>query len=63
VEPRSGEIERDHDGALRVLDARSGAEVEVVPVDDSVEGVTLAGDAVLVVARGGLLVARDRWTS
>jgi hypothetical protein len=52
----------DHDGALRVLDAGSGAQVEVVPVEDWVEGVTIAGDSVLVVARGGLLVARNRWT-
>jgi hypothetical protein len=52
----------DHDGALRVLDAESGAAVDALEVDDWVEGVTLSGGLVVVVAREGLFVARDRWT-
>ena len=52
----------DHGGALRVLDADSGAELEALEIDDWLEGVTWSNGLVVVVGRGGLFVARDRWT-
>jgi hypothetical protein len=53
----------DHDGALRVLDADSGAEIEAVDVDDWVEALTASGGYVFVVGRKGVLVVRDRWSN
>ncbi len=51
----------NHDGALLVLDAQSGATVASVDVPDWLEGVAFAGSYVLAVGRAGLMVTKDRW--
>lgn len=52
----------DHDGALRVVDADTGAAIAAVEIDDWLEGVAVSGELVVVVGREGLFVTKDRWS-
>lgn len=51
----------DHNGALRLLNADTGAELEAISIDDWLHGVAISAGYVVVIGRSGVFVTRDRW--
>jgi hypothetical protein len=59
---RSGRIYAvDHNGALVVADEATGETVERVEIPDYLHAIALTPTHVVVIGRGGIFVAKDRW--